>query len=147
MKAGTCENISVSDATYQELKKVLCYFAKRTNGDLVSGGVNSAYCDLVKREVHEYFTRAVVYLLYGDPDAMMSSNPIPFSSPNVFAWSEPNKSTPTAGCSFCSKVGNLKTCKQCGEAQYCDKDCQSKHWRKHKVHCKKSAKANKQESS
>ena len=43
-------------------------------------------------------------------------------------------------CGYCNSSGNLKTCKRCGVAQYCDRECQTKHWPMHKADCKRSAK-------
>lgn len=146
VKIGTCENVSVSDAAYEDLKNVFLYFAKRTNGDCKSAGVNSTYYNLVEQGVDKYFTRAVVYFLYNDPDRTLSSTGIisplkelfsAYSAATKAVESQPKNRT----CSFCNKSGILKTCKQCGEAQYCDKECQSKHWRRHKIECKKSVKA------
>ena len=40
-------------------------------------------------------------------------------------------------CSYCSKTSNyLKKCTLCYAVQYCDKDCQRKHWPQHKMQCK-----------
>ena len=39
-------------------------------------------------------------------------------------------------CSFCGKESkNVKKCTRCRKVQYCDKDCQGKHWNKHKIDC------------
>lgn len=53
---------------YKLLKRVLNYFAKRTNGDCKSAGIHSDYRNLVEQGVDKYFSRAVVYFLYGSPD-------------------------------------------------------------------------------
>ncbi len=40
-------------------------------------------------------------------------------------------------CSGCNgKCDNLKLCGKCLTAQYCNRDCQNKHWSKHKKLCK-----------
>ena len=40
-------------------------------------------------------------------------------------------------CTYCSKASNeLKMCLACHAAQYCNKECQKKHWRDHKRECK-----------
>ena len=40
-------------------------------------------------------------------------------------------------CSYCSKASNyLKKCTLCYAVQYCDKDCQRKHWPQHRMQCK-----------
>jgi hypothetical protein len=42
---------------------------------------------------------------------------------------------------FCSKCGKIcpngPKCGRCLNTRYCDKECQIKHWTKHKFHCKK----------
>lgn len=43
-------------------------------------------------------------------------------------------------CSFCKLLNNKKTiksCAQCHKALYCDRECQKRHWRKHRKVCKK----------
>ena len=45
-------------------------------------------------------------------------------------------------CSFCKrKSDTMKKCTRCGEAQYCGKECQRKHWKDHKAVCKPSTKS------
>ena len=40
-------------------------------------------------------------------------------------------------CYECGKHGhNLPKCAQCGQAYYCNADCQREHWRKHKPVCR-----------
>ena len=42
-----------------------------------------------------------------------------------------------SACSYCfKKSGSLKKCTLCHAAQYCDKECQTKHWKIHKLQCK-----------
>lgn len=101
--------VSLNDAEYNELRKVLLYFSKRTNGDCKSAGVSSIYCDLVQQGIDEYFIRAVVYFLYSDPELLSSALKC------------------QSKCSFCSKFGIMKKCKRCGDAKYCDRECQVKH--------------------
>lgn len=41
-------------------------------------------------------------------------------------------------CGMCGKESqNLRACSQCGKTKYCDQNCQKKHWKIHKVTCKK----------
>jgi hypothetical protein len=40
-------------------------------------------------------------------------------------------------CSFCQKENSLMKCSVCLNSYYCSKECQIKHWKTHKVHCKK----------
>ena len=40
-------------------------------------------------------------------------------------------------CFECGKRGhNLPKCSQCGQAYYCNADCQREHWRKHRPVCR-----------
>ena len=42
-------------------------------------------------------------------------------------------------CAFCKKLSdNLKNCSRCGKVQYCDQDCQMRHWPEHKKVCVES---------
>ena len=46
-------------------------------------------------------------------------------------------------CSYCNTASNqLKTCTVCRAAQYCDKECQQKHWKEHKTVCFKQTSEN-----
>ena len=43
----------------------------------------------------------------------------------------------TSKCSYCNTVSSqLKRCTMCFSAQYCNRECQQKHWKEHKLHCK-----------
>ena len=45
-------------------------------------------------------------------------------------------------CSYCKRRQYpLKKCLSCGKVQYCGKECQRKHWKKHKSTCKLSSAA------
>ncbi|XP_071133358.1 uncharacterized protein [Mytilus edulis] len=40
-------------------------------------------------------------------------------------------------CGYCRRVShNLKACSKCKKATYCSKECQTKHWSRHKIMCK-----------
>jgi 2-polyprenyl-3-methyl-5-hydroxy-6-metoxy-1,4-benzoquinol methylase len=144
-------NIFVDDAEYQELQEMVIYMAKRTNGDLKSAGKNSRYQDLFDYGVDKYFTRAVFYHLYCDPDQKALSVKLDKFSPNSDAVSKTSgdrrTKNPDTICSFCCKTGTLKKCLRCGEAQYCNKDCQAKHWARHKAECRRFTSTLKQETS
>lgn len=60
--------LSPNFKAYKLLKRVLNYFAKRTNGDCKSAGVNSVYHTIAQQGMEKYFIRAVIYFLYGNPD-------------------------------------------------------------------------------
>ena len=43
----------------------------------------------------------------------------------------------TFRCFNCGKSGhNLPKCSQCGQAYYCNADCQREHWRRHRPVCR-----------
>ena len=45
--------------------------------------------------------------------------------------------TPTKLCSKCGKESDaLMKCRACKCVWYCDKECQNKHWKEHKIECK-----------
>ena len=45
-------------------------------------------------------------------------------------------------CSYCgARKKKLQQCTACKEARYCGRECQKKHWKNHKVRCKKIQKA------
>ena len=99
VKMENHKSIPITDMEYDELKEALLYFAKRTNGDCVSAGVDSVYNDLVQLEVDKYFTRAVVYFKYYN---------------QVFL----NQVFHLLQCGFCCNSGILKTsCKVCGRGK------------------------------
>lgn len=42
-------------------------------------------------------------------------------------------------CALCSKpVSRMNCCSRCHSTYYCDRDCQRKHWKKHKLECRSS---------
>ncbi|SMN01944.1 hypothetical protein SPONN_222 [uncultured Candidatus Thioglobus sp.] len=58
-----------------------------------------------------------------------------------FTSTKPNETqSKKMKCSYCNSSGNLKICRQCKEARYCDRECQVKHWLNHKSDCQRSAK-------
>ena len=196
--------IFVDDSEYEELRKVIFYLAKRTNGDLKSAGINSKYCHLVQHGVEKYFIRIVFYFLYCDPDLKVcstreysgkrsfpnekckycgkfSDNGTKYMNDKIdyckgdcqmrlkqskttnlskdpgtktsSGFSVDSFCTPMPAssqqrkCSFCNNSGMLKKCLRCGEAHYCDRDCQTKHWPIHKAECKRLARALQKEPS
>ena len=160
--AGT-RSILVDEAEYDILHKVFNFFASRTAAVTArkSLGHNP---HLAGRQIARYFTRAVVYPLYPDPDLSIQEMGIDkfFKTP-VSEWPAPSplldphqhlhSTTPTVKtastsvgidnkCSFCdvssSSSNDLKKCGGCGKAQYCGKECQKQHWKVHKAFCQSS---------
>ena len=59
----------------------------------------------------------------------------PEASPEASAAVHPAQSSVEI-CSFCNRnTYALKKCLQCGEAQYCNRVCQTRHWPDHKLLC------------
>ena len=55
---------------------------------------------------------------------------------------EENNEAPAKLCSKCSKKSDaLVKCRDCKCVWYCDKECQNKHWKEHKIECKPIKKA------
>jgi hypothetical protein len=84
------------------------------------------------------------------PDDELLTTPLTFASFET-AVMDPNSFLDIQGLDKIKKAGNLfkcancrrtisvmLSCAQCGEASYCDRDCQREHWkREHKKECKK----------
>lgn len=154
----TSESIATApiDAdTWLEFKQVLMYFARRT----LPSSRNLPH-QLRKHGLEKNFTRAIVYPLYCDQDIVYESvDPqvaeweMPASFPTSFPMSPSLHSTTVAPsstveetaklpisiekeCSFCfRKSDKLKKCTGCGVTWYCDRGCQSGHWKSHKKAC------------
>ena len=62
----------------------------------------------------------------------------PFEPPRETLTDDKGESTKVIRCSRCGKVrGSLKKCTRCLGVQYCGNECQSEHWKTHKIVCKK----------
>ena len=110
---------------------------------------NATYKSLVKKKVEHRFKRAVIYPLYPNLDEKVFNlsfvemirttliqdiMPIPKYFPYWFHYTaaclKENK------CSYCKCIKEgLKKCARCHLVQYCDTDCQKKHWKTHKPIC------------
>lgn len=143
MRNVRTREIIVDDAESEVLHKALVYFAARTNGTCRTACKPNQFEQLQEHNVDQYFTRAVVYLLYGDPDicGMDMLKNIPsniseaFHTPNVVPAGNPSTDQK---CDYCSKYYPVtKKCTNCKKVQYCSKDCQTKHWQAHSKDCKK----------
>ena len=42
-------------------------------------------------------------------------------------------------CGFCGALESLHRCSACHEIHYCNRECQRKHWRHHRIQCVGSA--------
>ncbi len=136
-------DILVDDAEYPVLKKTLMYFAKRTNGSCQTARSSSRLNYLCRVKIDGCFTRAVIYFLYGDPDhtctdfvnAMPKDNPV---TKTLLEDCKTNSGNPDIDekCDYCGKCcPNTKKCSKCKKVQYCNDDCQTKHWQEHCKNC------------
>ena len=143
--------IIVSEEEYELLKKVLHHFARRT----ITTSRKPYGCMplLIKHKIDRYFTRAVVYPLYPDPDifaedmgmTMGVNEPYPSTAVTTPHFRMPaiKEIETQTKCTFCGTQSDmLKKCGCCGKAQYCGKICQKKHWKKHKIICNPQGEAN-----
>ena len=114
----------MNEAQSQELKKVLLYFANRTNGSCQTVQTPNRFQVLCQQKIDQYFTRAVVYFLYRDPDHRGTELTNTLNSTG-------------SQCQYCMKHSpDTKKCSRCRKACYCSKSCQAKHWPEHKKVCK-----------
>ena len=147
---------------YQLLERVLNYFAKRT-APLASPIVSNKQLDLLSHwKLTPCFTRAVVYPIYFNPDPEVKGLPtIDDLAAHILRDCDPEmresyrklrqltdldlhegyarmkERERKSKCSYCGKTSeNLKKCTRCHDVQYCNKDCQQKHWKLHKGSCK-----------
>jgi hypothetical protein len=141
----TGRGIFVSDSDISLLKRVFQYFSKRTNGSLHSAREqNSRFKILHSCKIDKYFTRAVVYLLYRDPDRRgreMVSNSSLYSTlfPATKEAVPPGNPALDAKCGYCGKCSpDTKKCSRCRKVSYCCKTCQTKDWHIHKMVCRKN---------
>lgn len=44
-------------------------------------------------------------------------------------------------CIRCNKAGSVALCGRCKKVKYCGRECQTTHWKEHKVHCKQTEEA------
>lgn len=142
------DSIQLDKAERELCSKMLNYFTKCTVA--TSPPVtNATYKSLVKRKVEHHFKRAVIYPLYPNLDEKMFNSshvemikttliqdmmPIPKDFPYWFHYTaaclKENK------CSYCKCIKEgLKKCSRCHLVQYCDANCQKKHWKTHKPSC------------
>ena len=133
--------IRVDEAELKLMKEALSYFAGRT----VSCNLANTEClqRLEQYKISHYFSQAVIYPLYtcSDPDSyvnLLLSDPSKAAEElkklNSFSWRAEE-----IQCHCCgTNVQGLKKCAGCGNAVYCSKECQRKHWKIHKNECKNS---------
>ena len=161
------ESLVMSDIPvelYQLLERVLKYFAKRT-APLVSPTASNERQELLSHwKLSPCFTRAVIYPIYFYPEPEVKNLPtIDDLASHILSDCDPEiresyrklrnltdldlhegyermkKREKESKCSYCGQTSeNLRKCTRCQAVQYCNKDCQQKHWKLHKVSCKES---------
>ena len=148
--------------TWSDLKQVLMYFARCTLPTsknlphlLCKHGLEKHFTRAIVYPL--YFDQDVVHANVDSqvPDLMKRMSTVFAQSPR-FSHSTASSSAKAAsllnsgatkgprlpvqngkGCSYCGrKSDELKKCIRCGEAWYCDRQCQAGHWKDHKKICK-----------
>ena len=116
------------------LQNMLNYFVHRTVSTLKNTR-SARHRLLVKYKISQHFTRAVVYPLYPNTNVkgLEICKPFDLSSLSI------STCTPVPDqkkCSLCGKYSeDLKKCSRCRLTQYCNRECQKKHWGTHKNAC------------
>ena len=153
--SSSVRTMLMDEARYELLRKVFYCFACRTIASSPRGRGQEAI--LVKHNIDQYFTRAIIYPLYSDPDiyvhkmgigdkiqelmSQQSSGQVPQDESSSAISPQQKSQTSKEGrnerkCSYCGTQSDaVKKCSRCGEAQYCGQDCQRKHWKEHKLVC------------
>ena len=132
----------IDEEERQLLENIFNYFARRT-ASTSKKPTCRRYQLLVKQKIQQYFTRAVVYPLYPSYSmvglgAMGMPKPFDQLADSVLHdLTTAKKPSPDQNkCSFCGNYsGNLKKCSRCHSVQYCNRECQKKHWSSHKSAC------------
>ena len=152
------------------MKNIILFFSRRTIGRSVSK-TRGPLQVLKRHKIDQYFTRAVIYPLYADPDLYVkeieqetapendepddfinagkdilkqfakSTEEIEHTKARAKAINEKRSETAKLSKRHCANCGErnseMKKCADCGKVQYCSRECQKKHWKVHKEHCKK----------
>ena len=98
-------------------------------------------CQIKHRKVHRRNYRRLYHRNCRKTNNDSSSTPknhpiVGFFSKPVTSLSSAQGISEAPHCSFCGKESeNVKKCTGCRKVQYCDKDCQGKHWNEHKNDC------------
>jgi hypothetical protein len=154
----------ISLELYQLLERVLKFFAKRT-APLASPLVSNERLDLLSHwKLTPCFTRTVIYPIYFYPEPEVKNLPtIDDLAAQILSDCDPEiqesyrklrnltdldlhegyermkKREKESKCSYCGQTSeNLRKCTRCQAVQYCNRDCQQKHWKLHKVSCKEN---------
>ena len=145
-------HIWVNQAETKLSNKILDHFAKCTVATSMPVE-NETYRRLVKHNIHSKFSRAVIYPLYPNLDkgtvGLLISGTLSsylfsdISLSNVMEMQPPYwlrflkvVCSEEDKCSYCKCYKEyLRKCSRCHLVQYCNRDCQEKHWQVHKPDC------------
>ena len=158
----------ITSELYQLLEKVIKYFAKRTvpsSSSSMQTTQNEKLNLLTHWKLDPCFDRAVIYPIYYEPDPEVKGLPtiddfathlLRNCNPEIKesykklkeikdldlheGYERMKERERTSKCSYCGKTSeSLKKCTRCLTVQYCNRDCQQKHWKLHKASCKEGA--------
>ena len=159
----------ISPDVYQLLKRVVTYYFKRTAPSVLSTPLadrNKRLDLLAHWKLDPCFERAVVYPIYYEPDPEVKGLPtIDDLAASILedcdaetkesyrklktvkdldlheGYARLKQRERESKCSYCEKTSeNLRKCTRCQSVQYCNKECQQKHWPLHKASCKEGGK-------
>ena len=138
---GMTQFTPIDQEERQLLESIFNYFARRTVSTSKKS-TSKRYKLLVKQNIQQYFTRAVVYPLYASHSMVglgTMGMPKSFDQLADSVLCNMTARKPSADqnkCSFCGNYsGVLKKCSRCHSVQYCNRECQKKHWSSHKAVC------------
>ena len=118
------ERVKITGAVLNKLKVYLQRFSQCT----VVGKQTAGSPYLSGSGIEQYFTRAVIYPLYPDPDKLIYDFK---NSRNRFLCASNFETCENCGI----KRKTLLKCSACLRSCYCSKECQKEHWSKHKRFC------------
>ena len=110
-------------------------------------GLRPSECDSFPKQLRPFFTRKLSLQITVNHVSFPNSVSAEYKSNHCLRNDFGPKTFQAAAlkiyCAFCLRRDvELKSCKRCMTARYCGKECQKKHWRKHKHICKATSEKN-----